>query len=49
MSEFKELLNEQLKDETFRKVWHDIQPEIADIRTTIQSSNISEYDSKETA
>ena len=37
MSEFKELLNEQLQDETFRKEWEDIQPELDVIRAMINA------------
>ena len=35
MSEFRELLNEQLKDPEFEKEWNDIQPEMDVIRAMV--------------
>ena len=35
MSEFRELLNEQLKDPEFEKEWNEIQPEIDVIRAMV--------------
>ena len=37
MSEFRELLNEQLKDPEFKKEWDDIQPEMDVIRAMIDA------------
>ena len=37
MSEFKDLLNEQLQDPEFKKEWDDIQPEIDVIRAMIDT------------
>ena len=37
MSEFRELLNEQLKEPEFKKEWNDIQPEMDVIRSMIDA------------
>ena len=37
MSEFGELLNEQLKNPDFKKEWDNLQPEMEAIRATIES------------
>ena len=37
MSEFRDLLNEQLKDPEFKKEWDDIQPEMDVIRAMIDA------------
>ena len=37
MSEFRELLNEQLKEPEFKKEWNDIQPEMDVIRAMIDA------------
>ena len=37
MSEFQELLQEQLKDPDFKKEWDDIQPEMDVIRAMIDA------------
>lgn len=37
MSEFQELLQEQLKDSEFKKEWDDIQPEMDVIRAMIDA------------
>ena len=37
MSEFRDLLNEQLKDPEFKKEWDDIQPEMDVIRAMIDN------------
>lgn len=37
MSEFKEFLNEQLKNPEFKKEWEDIQPEMDVIRAMIDA------------
>ncbi len=47
MSEFDNLLNEQLKDPTFKKEWEDIQPEMDIIRSMIDlriSQNLTQED-----
>ena len=49
MSEFKELLNEQLHDETFRKEWEDIQPELDVIRAMINARISQNLTQKELA
>ena len=49
MSEFKELLNEQLQDETFRKEWEDIQPELDVIRAMINARISQNLTQKELA
>ena len=42
MSEFRDLLNEQLKDPEFKKEWDDIQPEMDVIRAMIDN-RIAQY------
>ena len=44
MSDFKEFLNEQLKDSKFKKEWDDIQPEMDKIRAMLEenSKNITQ-------
>ncbi len=37
MSEFRELLNEQLKDPEFKKEWDNIQPEMDVIRAMVDA------------
>lgn len=37
MSEFQELLKEQLQDDEFRKEWEDIQPEMDVIRVMVDA------------
>lgn len=49
MSEFKELLNEQLRDETFKKEWEDIQPELDVIRAMINARISQNLTQKELA
>ena len=49
MSEFKELLNEQLQDETFKKEWEDIQPELDVIRAMINARISQNLTQKELA
>ena len=47
MSEFDNLLNEQLKDPAFKKEWEDIQPEMDIIRSMIDlriSQNLTQED-----
>lgn len=49
MSEFKELLNEQLRDDTFKKEWEDIQPELDVIRAMINARISQNLTQKELA
>ena len=49
MSEFKELLNEQLTDESFKKEWDDIQPEMDVIRAMIDARISQNMTQKELA
>ena len=49
MSEFKELLNEQLQDETFKKEWEDIQPELDVIRAMVNARISQNLTQKELA
>ena len=49
MSEFRDLLNEQLKDPEFKKEWDDIQPEIDVIRAMIDNRIAQNLTQKELA
>lgn len=49
MSEFRELLNEQLKDPEFKKEWDDIQPEMDVIRAMIDARLSQNLTQKELA
>lgn len=49
MSEFRELLNEQLKDPEFKKEWDDIQPEMDVIRAMIAARSKQNLTQKELA
>ena len=49
MSEFKELLNECLQDDEFRKEWEDIQPELDVIRAMIDARISKNLTQKELA
>ena len=49
MSEFRELLNEQLKDQEFKKEWDDIQPEMDVIRAMIDARLSQNLTQKELA
>lgn len=49
MSEFKELLNEQLKNPEFKKEWEDIQPEMDVIRAMIDARIAQNLTQKELA
>lgn len=49
MSEFRELLNEQLKDPEFRKEWDDSQPEMDVIRAMIDTRISQNLTQKELA
>lgn len=49
MSEFKELLNEQLKNPEFKKEWDDIQPEMDVIRAMIDTRIAQNITQKELA
>ena len=49
MSEFRELLNEQLKDPEFKREWDDIQPEMDVIRAMIKARNEQNLTQKELA
>ena len=49
MSEFKDLLNEQLQDPEFKKEWDDIQPEIDVIRAMIDTRISQNLTQKELA
>ena len=49
MSEFRELLNEQLKDPEFKKEWDDIQPEMDVIRAMIDARIAQNLTQKELA
>ena len=49
MSEFRDLLNEQLKDPEFKKEWDDIQPEMDIIRAMIDNRIAQNLTQKELA
>lgn len=49
MSEFQELLNEQLQDDEFRKEWEDIQPEMDVIRAMVDARISQNLTQKELA
>ena len=49
MSEFRDLLNEQLKDPEFKKEWDDIQPEMYVIRAIIDNRIAQNLTQKELA
>ena len=49
MSEFQELLQEQLKDPDFKKEWDDIQPEMDVIRAMIDARIEQDLTQKELA
>ena len=49
MSEFRDLLNEQLKDPEFKKEWDDIQPEMHVIRAMIDNRIAQNLTQKELA
>lgn len=49
MSEFRDLLNEQLKDPKFKKEWDDIQPEMDVIRAMIDNRIAQNLTQKELA
>ena len=49
MSEFRHLLNEQLKDPEFKKEWDDIQPEMDVIRAMIDNRIAQNLTQKELA
>lgn len=49
MSEFRDLLNEQLKDLEFKKEWDDIQPEMDVIRAMIDNRIAQNLTQKELA
>ena len=49
MSEFRDLLNEQLKDPEFKKEWDDIQPEMDVIRAMIDNRIAQNLTQKEFA
>ena len=49
MSEFRDLLNEQLKDTEFKKEWDDIQPEMDVIRAMIDNRIAQNLTQKELA
>lgn len=49
MSEFKEFLEEQLKDDEFRKEWEDIQPEMDVIRAMVDARISQNLTQKELA
>ncbi len=49
MSEFKEFLNEQLKNPEFKKEWEDIQPEMDVIRAMIDARIAQNLTQKELA
>ena len=49
MSEFRDLLNEQLKDPEFKKEWDDIQPEMDVIRAMIDNRIAQNLTQKELA
>ena len=49
MSEFQELLNEQLQDNEFRKEWEDIQPEMDVIRAMVDARISQNLTQKELA
>lgn len=49
MSEFRDLLNEQLKDPGFKKEWDDIQPEMDVIRAMIDNRIAQNLTQKELA
>lgn len=49
MSEFRDLLNEQLKDPQFKKEWDDIQPEMDVIRAIIDNRIAQNLTQKELA
>ena len=49
MSEFRELLNDQLKDPEFRKEWDDIQPEMDVIRAMMDARISQNLTQKELA
>ena len=47
MSEFRELLNEQLRDEEFREQWEKIQPEMDLIHAVLDACMSQNSDSNE--
>ena len=49
MSEFRELLNDQLQDDEFRKEWEDIQPEMDVIRAMVDARISQNLTQKELA
>ena len=49
MSEFRDLLNEQLKDPEFKKEWDDIQPEMDVVRAMIDNRIAQNLTQKELA
>lgn len=49
MSEFQEFLNEQLRDDEFRKEWEDIQPEMDVIRAMVDARISQNLTQKELA
>lgn len=49
MSEFREFLNEQLRDEEFQKEWNDIQPEMDVIRAMVAARVSQNLTQKELA
>lgn len=49
MSEFRELLNEQLEDSEFKKEWDDLQPEMDVIRAMIDNRIAQNLTQKELA
>ncbi len=49
MSEFRELLNEQLKDPEFKREWDDIQPEMNVVRAMIDARLSQNLTQKELA
>lgn len=49
MSEFKDFLNEQLKDPEFKKEWEDIQPEMDVIRAMMEVRIFQNLTQKELA
>lgn len=49
MSEFRDLLNEQLKDPEFKKEWDDLQPEMDVIRAMINNRIAQNITQKELA
>lgn len=49
MSEFKEFLNEQLKNEEFKKEWDEIQPEMDIIRAIVDARTSQNLTQKQLA